>query len=192
MKITGAVVAGSVFGSLTSLANAVSSPYGPIGARVAASAAAGAGTVVSLLLDAGWSWAALAVVVGWAVATPARGALAGAAALTAATVSYYVMDAYVWDAGTDMVVWLVVGVPLGLVLGAVGALVRRPGLTGLFAALVVPVGAAVQMVVIPPGEGLIDARLATTAAGIVRAAAALSAAWALGRFWRRRRAAAAA
>ncbi|MEU1417903.1 hypothetical protein [Streptomyces sp. NPDC005731] len=192
MKITGAVVAGSVFGSLTSLANAVSSPYGPIGARVAASAGAGAGTVVSLLLDAGWSWAALAVVVGWAVATPARGALGGAAALTAATVSYYVMDAYVWDAGTDMVVWLVVGVPLGLVLGAVGALVRRPGLTGLFAALVVPVGAAVQMVVIPPGEGLIDARLATTAAGIVWAAAALSAAWALGRFWRWRRAAAAA
>ncbi|MEU7969737.1 hypothetical protein AB0D09_40840 [Streptomyces sp. NPDC049097] len=188
MKITGAVMAGSVFGSLTSLANAVSSPYGPIGAR----AAAGAGTVVSLLLDAGWSWAALAVVVGWAVATPARSALAGVAALTAATVSYYVMDAYVWDAGTDMVVWLVVGVPLGLVLGAVGALVRRPGLTGLFAALVVPVGAAVQMVVIPPGEGLIDARLATTAAGIVWAAAALSAAWALGRFWRWRRAAAAA
>lgn len=192
MKITGAVMVGLVFGSLTSLANVVSSPYGPVGVRVVGSAVAKAGAVVGLLLDAGWAWAALAVVVGWAVATPARGALGGAAALAAATVSYYVMDAYMWDAGTDMVVWLVVGVPLGLALGAVGALVRRPGLTGLFAALVVPVGAAVQMVVIPPGEGLIDTRPAMTAAGIVWAAAALSAAWAFGRFWRRRRAAAAA
>ncbi|MET9046712.1 MULTISPECIES: hypothetical protein [unclassified Streptomyces] len=190
MKITGAVVVGLVFGSLTSLANALSSPYGPIGARVAGSAAARACTVVSLLLDAGWSWAALAVVVGWAVATPARAAVGAMAALAAATVSYYVVDAYVWDAGTDMVVWLVVGVPLGLVLGAVGALVRRPGLTGLFAALVVPVGAAVQMVVMPPGVGLIDTRPANVAAVIVWAGAALSTAWALGRFWRRRRAAA--
>ncbi|KUJ58398.1 hypothetical protein ADL25_03480 [Streptomyces sp. NRRL F-5122] len=188
MKITGAAVAGLVFGSLTSLANVVSSPYGPAGARVVGSAVAKAGPVVSLLLDAGWSWAALAVAVGWAARTRGPGALGGALAPAAATVSYHVADASLWDAGTDMVVWLVVGVPVGLVLGLIGALVRRPGLTGLLAALFVPVGAAVQMVVISPGSGLIDAGPATVAADIVWAGAALSATWALGRFWRRRRA----
>ncbi|MEV1242683.1 hypothetical protein [Nonomuraea sp. NPDC049750] len=37
-------------------------------------------------------------------------------------------------------------------MGAVGACVKRPGVMGLLARLTVPVGAAVQMVVLPPGR----------------------------------------
>lgn len=70
-----------------------------------------ASKVLSLLLDAGWSWAALAVAVGWVAGSRVRGALGGLLALVAATVSYYVTDLYLWDAGTDMIAWLVVGVP---------------------------------------------------------------------------------
>lgn len=166
----------------------LSSPYGEIGARVAGTELAEASKVLSLLLDAGWSWAALAVAVGWAAGSRVRGALGGLLALVAATVSYYVTDAYLWDAGTDMIVWLVVGLPLGLILGTVGALVRRPGLTGLIAALIVPVGAAVQMVALPPGEGLTTSLPGTVAEAIAWTGAVFGAVWALYRFWRERHA----
>ncbi|MER7191202.1 hypothetical protein [Streptomyces flaveolus] len=187
-NMLGAVAAGLVFGSLTSVTNVLSSPYGEIGARVTGSVLGDTSRVLSLLLDAGWAWAALAVTVGWMAETRSRGASYGVAALTCATVSYYVVDLYLWDAGTDIIVWLVFGVPAGLILGLVGALIRRPGWTGLFAALVVPVGAAVQMTVMPPGAGLIVAFPATVATGIVWTGAVLSAAVAVQRFWRQRRA----
>ncbi|MFJ3222703.1 DUF6518 family protein [Streptomyces sp. NPDC086783] len=139
------------------------------------------------MLDAGWAWAALAVAVGWMAGTRSRGASCGVAALTCATVSYYVVDLYLWGAGTDMIVWLVFGVPAGLILGLAGALIRRSGWTGLIAALVVPMGAAVQMMVMPPSAGL-HAFPAAMAAGIVWTGAGLSAAVAVHRFWRQRRA----
>ncbi|MET9359190.1 hypothetical protein ABZY14_40790 [Streptomyces sp. NPDC006617] len=188
MKVMlGAVAAGLVFGALTSVTNVLSSPYGEIGARVTGSVLGDTSRVLSLLLDAGWAWAALAVAVGWMAGTRSRGASCGVAALTCATVSYYVVDLYLWDAGTDMIAWLVFGVPAGLILGLVGALIRRPGWTGLVAALVVPVGAAVQMTVMSPGAGLIVAFPAAVAAGFVWTGAVLSAAVAVHRFWRQRR-----
>ncbi|WP_331736395.1 DUF6518 family protein (plasmid) [Streptomyces canus] len=188
MKITvGGIVAGVVFGALTSLANVLSSPYGEIGARVAGTDLAKASKVLSLLLDAGWSWAALAVAVGWVAGSRVRGALGGLLALVAATVSYYVTDLYLWDAGTDMMAWLVVGVPLGLILGTVGALARQPGITGLIAALIVPTGAAAQMVVLPPGEYLTTSLPETVTEAIVWTGAVFGAVWALYRFWRERR-----
>ncbi|GHB71894.1 hypothetical protein GCM10010377_72980 [Streptomyces viridiviolaceus] len=52
--------------------------------------------VLSLLFDAGWSWGALAVAVGWLAQTWVRGALVGVLALAGATVSYYVTDAFAW------------------------------------------------------------------------------------------------
>ncbi|MFD4946647.1 hypothetical protein ACFWNT_29935 [Streptomyces sp. NPDC058409] len=147
-----------------------------------------AAKVLSLLMDAGWSWAALAVAVGWLAGTWARGALVGALALFAATGAYYVTDAFVWGAGTDMVWWWIVGLPLGLVLGVVGAAIRRPGLIGLLAALTVPVGAAVQMVVLPPRPHLTVTPSIILAEVIVWTAAALGAGWAVHQFWVARRA----
>ncbi|MCX5107228.1 DUF6518 family protein [Streptomyces sp. NBC_00378] len=131
--------------------------------------------MLNLLVDAGWSWAALAVAMGWLAGTWVRGALVGALALVAATVAYYVTDSFVSGADTDMVSWLVVGVPFGLVLGVVGAANRQPGSVGLLAALVVPVGAAVQMVVLPPRPHLTFTPAIVLAEVIVRTAAVLGA-----------------
>jgi hypothetical protein len=51
---------------------------------------------------------------------------------------------------SDIWLWCAGSLLLGLPLGAVGACARRPGLPGVLAALVVPVGAAVQVVVLAP------------------------------------------
>ncbi|MFJ5224755.1 hypothetical protein [Streptomyces sp. NPDC088400] len=182
------LVAGVGFGAATSLANALSSPYGGLGAPLVGTVWGGGAKVLSLLMDAGWSWAALAVAVGWLAGTGIRGALAGALTLTGATVAYYVTDAFVWDAGGGMAVWLVVGLPFGLVLGAVGAAIRRPGLIGLLAALTVPVGAAVQMVVMPPRPHLTLTPAIVLAEVIVWTAAVLGACWGVYRFRAERRA----
>jgi hypothetical protein len=117
-----------------------------------------------------------------------RGALVGALALFAATGAYYVTDAFVSGAGTDMVAWWVVGLPFGVVLGAVGATIRRPGLIGLLAALTVPVGAAVQMVVLPPRPHLTLTPAIVLAEVVVWTAAGFGAGLAVYRFWAERRA----
>jgi hypothetical protein len=114
----------------------------------------------SLVLDAGWAWAATAVLVGWLVsrhtrsaAGMLRGAVAGGLALVLATTAYYGMDVLFdggawWDMATRY--WLIGSVVLGPALGVAGALIRRPGPAGTLAALLVPAGAALQMVVLPP------------------------------------------
>ncbi|MFC7011593.1 hypothetical protein ACFQMH_07670 [Streptomyces viridiviolaceus] len=77
---------------------------------------------------------------------------------------------------------MAVGLPLGLLLGAVGATIRRPGAVGLLAALTVPVGAALQMVVLPP-QPLVNSNLdVVVAEAIVWTAAVLGAGWAVYRF----------
>ncbi|MPQ99309.1 hypothetical protein GB931_15570 [Modestobacter sp. I12A-02628] len=86
-----AVAGGAVFGATTSLVNALSSPYGQLALtdgplrRLA--------VVASLLLDAGWAWAALAVAGGWLAGGVRRGALTGSLALLGAVPAYYVTDA---------------------------------------------------------------------------------------------------
>ncbi|WP_327129397.1 hypothetical protein [Streptomyces sp. NBC_01727] len=76
---------------------------------------------------------------------------------------------------------------MGLILGAVGALAGQPGMTGLIAALIVPAGAAVQMVVLPPGEYFTTSLPAIVAEVIVWTGAVFGAVWASYRFWRERR-----
>jgi hypothetical protein len=189
MKImVGGLAVGVGFGAVTSLVNALSSPYGELGMPLTGTVWAKAAEVLSLLMDAGWSWAALAVAMGWLAGTRARGALVGALALIGATVAYYVTDAFVWGAGMDMVVWLVVGLPFGLVLGVVGAAIRRPGLIGLLAASTVPVGAAVQMVLLPPRPHLTLTPAIVLTEVIVWTAAVLGVGWAVYRFRAERRA----
>jgi hypothetical protein len=113
-----------------------------------------------LILDAGWAWAATAVLAGWWVsrhARPAagmlRGALAGGLALGFATTSYYgaglLFDGSAWW-GVAPRFWLIASVLLGPPLGVVGAAIGLPGPTGVVAALVVPAGAALQTAVLPP------------------------------------------
>jgi hypothetical protein len=83
--------------------------------------------------------------------------------------------------------WLARAVVLGLPLGAAGALSRRPGLIGLLAALTVPVGAALNMVVLPVRSGVPgESSAAGWAELTVWVAASAGAALVLVRFWRRR------
>lgn len=113
----------------------------------------------SLILDSGWAWAATAVAAGWLVTGgirpivgAIRGALAGCVALVAATVVFYgvnlmVQGDFQWAA---VRYWWLGSLLLASPLGAVGATIRQPGPAGVLAALVVPVGAALNMVVSPP------------------------------------------
>jgi hypothetical protein len=114
---------------------------------------------VSLVLGSGWVWAATAVAVGWLASRGIRpmvgalvGALAGCVTLAAATGVYYGMDLLLREdfSWGDVRFWWVRSLVLGLPLGAVGATIRRPGPVGVLASLVVPVGAALNMVVLPP------------------------------------------
>jgi len=149
---------GATVGAVDSLVNAVSSPYTAVGSRADGTGWAAGARFLGFLLDAGWAWAAVAVAVGWLAGGRLRSALAGAGALVAATTAYYAMDS--WARGEpflghlpELYRWWVAGTVLGAALGVVGAAGRRPGTTGLLAQLVVPLGAAVQMAVSPPGFG---------------------------------------
>ncbi|MFJ9158988.1 hypothetical protein ACIRPS_19565 [Streptomyces griseoviridis] len=220
-----AAASGAVFGAATSLANALSSPYSRLGAPLTGTVPGRTAKVLSLLLDAGWSWAALAVLAGAGAgaaaglgvagsvrgagtgtglraAGPARGAVAGAGlgivglvrgaaagvvSLAVASTAYYAMDTVVFDGGTDTLLWVMVSVPFGSVLGAIGAAARRPGAVGLLAALTVPAGAAAQMLLIPPRPHLTVTASIVVAETVVWAGAALGTALAVRRFLLQRR-----
>lgn len=141
-SITGVAVGlvlGVLVGALSSVTNAASSPVG---------------VAASTVLNSGWAWAAVAVAAGWLAGTWRWGPAAGILALIATTTTYYALDSFTraepmslyWP---EMRVWWLVSVPFGSALGAVGTCARRPGVLGLLARLVVPVGAGVEMAWLP-------------------------------------------
>ncbi|WP_328653288.1 hypothetical protein OG598_05255 [Micromonospora sp. NBC_00330] len=153
--------AGVVLGAVDSIVNHVPVLLGEVGtARAERGGWSQAAEFASLILDAGWAWAAVAVLVGWLVSRTVRlaagvlrGALAGGCTLISATIAYYGVDVIFdgdtwWDTATRY--WLIASVCLGPLLGAVGALIRRSGPVGTLAVLLVPAGAALQMVLLPP------------------------------------------
>ncbi|WP_147437368.1 DUF6518 family protein [Micromonospora musae] len=158
--VSGPVV-GMSLGAVDSVVNHVPVWLGEVGtARADRGGWSQVAEFASLVLDAGWAWAATAVLVGWLVSRhthPAAGLLRGAAAggltLVFATAIYYGMDV-LFDGGTwwGMATryWLLASVVLGPALGVAGALIRRPGPAGTLAALLMPAGATLQMVVLPP------------------------------------------
>ncbi|MEU8779625.1 hypothetical protein [Streptomyces sp. NPDC048606] len=193
MKIIPVLAVGAAFGAVTSLVNALSSPFSSLGAPLVGTVPGGAAKVLSLLLDAGWTWAALAVAVGVTARTWGRGAAAGALGLMAATAAYYVTDSFARGEplagyGPDLILWWVASVLFGSVLGVVGAAVRRPGVIGLLAALTVPVGAAAQMLLMPPRPHMTLTPGIIAAEALVWTAAAAGAVWAVHRFRSERRA----
>ena len=133
------LVLGAAWGALSSFTNAEAKPFG---------------VAAALVVNAGWAWAGVAVAAGWVVGTAARGAAAGVLALLAMTTAYYGMDSIFrhepfgsyWY---EMRVWWLASLVFGAVLGAIGGSIRRPGLVGLLAGLTVPVGATVEMILLP-------------------------------------------
>ncbi|MEV7331956.1 hypothetical protein [Micromonospora sp. NPDC093244] len=156
------LVVGATLGAAAAVVNSVPLLLGEGGrARADRSAWSQTAEFASLILDSGWAWAAMAVAVGWLVSGGLRpvvgvlaGALAGCVALIDATIVYDAVpmlfpfhQGFAWG---QTPFWLVASLVLGLPLGAVGATIRRPGLIGVLAALVAPIGAALNMVVLPP------------------------------------------
>jgi hypothetical protein len=152
---------------------------------------------VNMILNAGATWAGLAVLAGWLVRRPWwASALAGGVVLLVAVAGYYGYGLAAGDrtgigleglSGT-LRFWLLASVTVGPWLGIVGTLIARPGIVGLIAALVVPVGIFVEQIVVrrlEPDAFTIDAPLAWTGAALVVAAAVLGIA-ALGRYVRSR------
>lgn len=188
-----ALAGGAAFGAATSLVNAISHNNADLDSRIATTSGASVVEVISVLLDSGWAWAGSAVAIGWLVTRAeehrpralARGAAAGAVALLAATAAYGLADT-VRSGGplsswymSESLVWWVASVVFGAPLGAVGACVKRPGVIGLLARLTVPVGAAVQMIVLPPGRNEV---IMTIGQVIVWTAAVVSAGFFVARF----------
>ncbi|MDY7088389.1 MAG: DUF6518 family protein [Actinomycetota bacterium] len=175
--------AGVLLGVVDSVVNHVPVLLGEVGTgRAERGGWSQAAEFASLILDAGWVWAAAAVLVGWVVSRPARpasgllrGALAGGLTLVCATAAYYGADVLFdgggwWGMATRY--WLIGSVLLGPALGVIGALIRRRGLIGVVAALVVPTGAVLQMAVLPPpAESLMaqPVRCSTWIAAVVAA-----------------------
>lgn len=160
-----ALVVGAGFGAATSLVNALSHSFADFESRAHTTSGWSVAEIMSVLLDSGWAWAGLAVAVGWLVTRASKSspsalvqaAAAGVLALLAATAAYSIMDTirsggqYPWYQSEPWV-WWVASVVFGAPLGAIGACVKRPGVIGLLARLTVPVGAAVQMIILPPGR----------------------------------------
>lgn len=157
---------------MTALVNAISNHHADLESRVATTRGWSVVEIMSILLDSGWAWAGSAVFVGWLVTRAgksfpgalARGAVAGPLALLAATFAYGVVETIrdngpVSWYGSQSHVWWVTSVIFGAPLGAVGACVQRSGVLGLLARSAVPVGAAVQMIVLPPGRNEVIATI---------------------------------
>lgn len=112
----------------------------------------------------------------------AGGAVAGVGSLASAVAAYYCYGLILGDragigfsglSGTVRM-WLVLAVLAGPLLGVAGALARRSGLVGTTAALVVPVGATVEMLVLRslgPETLRVDPWQAWTQVAVVVAAA---------------------
>jgi len=108
--------------------------------------------------NAGWAWAALPVVTGALVRRPTPGALAGGAGTVVALAAFSVANAAVRGVPVAEPVrgdllWWAASVTVCPVLGVLGSRVGRTDLTGLAALLVVPLGAALEMLVLPPPVG---------------------------------------
>ncbi|MFB9249320.1 hypothetical protein ACFFWE_13840 [Sphaerisporangium melleum] len=159
------LLVGAGFGAVTSLANGIALGFADLESRAYTTSGWTLAEIMSVLLDSGWAWAGLGVAVGWLVTRAedrrpvalAQGAAAGALALLAAVAAYSIVDVIRSGASSpwyesEPLVWWVAAIVLGVPLGAIGACARRPGAVGLLARLTVPVGAAVQMVVLPPGK----------------------------------------
>lgn len=187
-KLPACLVLGAGYGAATSLINDLSSPYGALGSRLGGAPVQSPLEVVSVVLGAGWAWAALAVTLGWFIGSRARGAVAAGLGLVGATPVYYAVDHVLRDeplTSSEIGFWAIGGMVLGSALGAIGASIRRPGIAGLLAGLTVPVGAAVQMVLLAPSvDGPQVHAEAVWARWLVLAAAAAGTAFFLARYWR--------
>lgn len=134
-RVVTAIAVGVALGAAASISNRFESP-------------------ATFLLNAGWAWAALPVAVGWIVGFVKLAVFAAPLAGFSAVLAYYLSDSILGGTplsfyATDIVVWLIAFAVIGSAMGFVGVRARRPGLVGSLAALIVPLGASIEMIWLP-------------------------------------------
>ena len=136
-----AVAAGALFGAVSTWLNAPTDSYvlDDSPRRVA-----------SLVVNAGAAWSGVAVLGGWVVGSVRRGLLGGPLSLLPAVAVYYLVGAVVRSenpgGSRDLIAYFsLYALVAGPALGAAGGLIRRRGVLGMAAALVVPVGILVEL-----------------------------------------------
>lgn len=150
--------------------------------------------VASLVLSAGWTWAALAFFVGLAQKSKIGSAVLASASLIAGVIAYYTVKLNHGDflqadlsdpsgatTHTDwtgflskVVVWSVAACVLGSLLGLCGNLARRGGLLGFVFRLVVPLIAIVDTSQRLTAEGTLQGPVATDTWEAVRIVAVVA------------------
>ncbi|MEO8468074.1 MAG: DUF6518 family protein [Chloroflexota bacterium] len=149
----------------------------------------------SMVLNSGSAWATLAVVSGSLIGRPFAAALGGTIALMCAVAGYYAFGVVVGDraqvglAGVSGAVrmWAILAVVVGPVLGFAGSQIRRSGIIGFVAGLIVPVGIVVEMLGLRRLSGetfAVDPALAWAQTSMV-AVAILGAGWVMIKRYRR-------
>jgi hypothetical protein len=120
-----AMVSGVLLGGLNSLSNVLGSPYSPHslshdGVFVL--------EVLGAVLGTPWARILTAFGAGWWARQIGAGPVAGVVSLMVADVTYYLSDSLTGYAGfsvNELVFWAVLGVPVGLAMGLLGALTGR-------------------------------------------------------------------
>lgn len=147
------LAAGSALGLVNSLANALGSAYGPLNDTP------GRGVrwleYLSSWVGSTWAWALFAFLVGRVLLHPLKAAIHAILGLWCAVLAYYLCDAAL---GVDdrfstfeAAVWSVISLVVGLLMGSVGAVSRRPGWLGLVASLAMPALMVHQAITRPTG-----------------------------------------
>ncbi|WP_157876069.1 hypothetical protein [Peterkaempfera griseoplana] len=151
--------------------------------------------VASLVLSAGWAWAALAFAVGLTQTSRVASAVLACASLVVAVIAYYVTKAASGDFRTldprnpvlgavhtdwgtvvsKSLVWCVIAVVLGSLLGLAGNLAQGGGLPGLLLRLVVPVIAVVDTSQRLRFDAPLQGGVSATTWAVVRCAAVVTA-----------------
>lgn len=135
MKVVCALAAGGGLGLLSSVTNEWAS-------------------VLTFVFNSGWAWAGIMVLGGWIGGTWRTAILTGILAELAACTAYFATDSWLrgepfTSYALELSYWSLIALALGPGLGLVGAGARGRGLGALFAGLVVPFGAALEMVWLP-------------------------------------------
>ena len=111
-------------------------------------------SVLTFVFNSGWAWAGIMVLGGWIGGTWHTAILTGVLAELAACTTYFATDS--WLRGEpitsyllELLYWSLIALALGPGLGLVGAVARGRGRGALLAGLVIPFGAALEMVWLP-------------------------------------------
>lgn len=140
---------------------------------------------VSMLLNAGTTWAALAFLAGRLAKRLTYGVIAGFVSLGMAVIGYYAhgmifgdrMDVATAILASITLQWLLVAVVVGPLLGAIGALSWRRGVIGVIASSSLATGAIVEMIFLQRLNGMtfkIDPWIAFTQIGMITVACAVT------------------